>query len=66
VVVVGGRRKGQLLVRLHGRSELALRDDGLGRSREADRSRRLVHLVSLGDRLTLCDLVRAGGGLADW
>lgn len=48
VVVVGGRGKGKLLVRLHGRSELTLRHDGLGRSRQADGSR-LVGLVCLGD-----------------
>lgn len=66
VVVVSGLHKRQLVVRLHGRSELALRDNGLGRSREADRSWCLVHFVSLGDGLTLGDLVGAGGRLADW
>jgi hypothetical protein len=66
VVVIAGVHKRQLVVRLHGRSELALRNNGLGRSREADGSWCLVHFVSLGDGLTLGDLVGAGGWLADW
>lgn len=66
MVVIAGVHKRQLVVRLHGRSELALRNNGLGRRREADRSWCLVHFVGLGDGLTLGDLVGAGGRLADW